>query len=383
VKSIYLDNAATSWPKPAGVPWAVYKQIKYCGGNPGRSAHAKSIDTARLIMECREAAAELLNISDSSKIIFTSNATEGLNLVIRSKVNKKTRVVTTSMEHNSVLRPLMFNGSKKNIRIVEGDNEGFVDPLKVIDAIDEKTDFVCMIHASNVTGTVNDVKIVIDYCKDKNIPFLLDASQSCGSFPIDIEVLDPDYLAAPGHKCLLGPSGTGILYVKNHQTLSPLCCGGTGSFSEKIIQPDFLPDKFESGTINSAGIAGLKKGLDFVLRKGISEIHEHEKKLFEVFSATLLTNDLVSILGTNDTEKKTGIASVIIEGMSPSEIGNRLEGQFGILTRVGLHCAPLSHKTIGTYDEGSVRFSWGIFNTEKDMIKAAKAITMISAEAGL
>jgi selenocysteine lyase/cysteine desulfurase len=242
----------------------------------------------------------------------------------------------------------------------------------------DNTRLVAITHASNVTGTVNDIGMLGHYCRTRNIHFLVDAAQTVGTIPIDVEQMHIDFLAFSGHKGLLGPQGTGGLFIRDEAALLPLMRGGTGSLSDLEEQPEFLPDRYESGTLNVLGLAGIGASCEFLLKTEIDKIMEHDRHLLDIFLQGLSGNSRVQVYGTTDRHQHTGVLSVNIHEISPSIVGERLEHEHGILTRIGLHCAPRAHKTIGTFPDGTVRFSWGYFTTEKDVVTVVRAITRLT-----
>jgi cysteine desulfurase/selenocysteine lyase len=379
MKTLYLDNAATSWPKPPQVPRAVARAMIRGGGNPGRSGHSKSIEAGRAVLRCRELLAELFNVRDSSRIVFTKNATEALNVVLVGLLRTGGRVVTTGMEHNSVLRPLRALSPAVEVVVVAADADGRVDPREISRAIGADTRLVAVTHGSNVTGAVNDIGSIGAVCVERGVPLLADAAQTAGCIPIDLERMPVDYLAFSGHKGLLGPQGTGGLYVRDEKNLPPLLRGGTGSLSDREEQPEFLPDRFESGTLNVPGIVGLGEGVRWVLGKGVNRIMEHDRLLRDVLLETLSVDPRVRVIGSSPGAPFTGVMSVVIRDVSPSTAGEALERRFGILTRVGLHCAPSAHKSIGTFPDGTVRLSWSTFTSSRQIAKAGRALLSIAA----
>jgi cysteine desulfurase/selenocysteine lyase len=379
MNELYLDNAATSWPKPSPVPRAMSAAVSRGGGNPGRSGHRKSIEAGRTVLRTRELLAELFNTPDPSRIVFTKNATEALNTVLFGLLRPGDRVLTTSMEHNSVLRPLSALARAGVVmHVVEAGGDGRVDPQDIARGLTADTRLVAVTHASNVTGTVNDVAAIGAVCRERGVRLLVDAAQTAGCLSIDLQKLPIDYLAFSGHKGLLGPQGTGGLFVRSEADLPPFTRGGTGSLSDREDQPEFLPDRFESGTLNVPGLAGLAEGAAWLLRRGVGSVASHDRHLREVFLAALAGDARVKVFGGTESIAHTGVVSVTIEGVSPSEAGEKLESRFGILTRIGLHCAPRAHKTIGTFPEGTVRISWGPFTRSRDMARAAGAILAIA-----
>jgi len=378
----YFDNAATSWPKPRSVLKAMKDYFLHGGGNPGRSGHVKSIGAGRIVLKTRELLSGLFNIKDPSRIVFTKNATEALNLAIFGIVHKGAHVITTSMEHNSVMRPLTFLREKGvEVSVVKADRAGQVSPELLLKEVKKNTKLVIATHASNVTGTINDIETIGHMCKQRGVLFLVDAAQTAGVVPIDVEKMNIDFLAFSGHKGLMGPQGTGGLYIGSME-IDPLIRGGTGSLSDQEVQPDFMPDRYESGTLNVVGLAGLGAGVEFILRRGIEEIMRHDSRLLEIFldnfSMRNKMKNKIVLYGPKQPYEQTGVLSINIEGLSPSKTGEIMDREYGIQTRVGLHCAPSAHKTIGTFPDGTVRLSWGIFTGEKDVLNAARVLQEIS-----
>jgi len=362
---IYLDNAATSYPKPKCVFEAMRDYFENIGANAGRSAHRRSVQASKLVFETRESIANFIGAKDSSRIIFTQNATESLNLAILGLgLNKGDHIITSSIEHNSVMRPLRFLEKEKNIiiDIVKCNTDGQLDLNNVASRITKKTRLIIMIHASNVVGTILPIKGIGKIARKNNIPFLVDGAQTIGCLPINVEENCIDLLALSGHKGLLGPQGTGCFYIRKGIELRPLKFGGTGSNSEFEIQPDFLPDKYESGTLNLPGIAGLKAGIGFILNRGIKNIQSQMQNLTGLLIEKLSTIEDIVIYGTKNRELQTGVVSINIKGKEPSEIGDVLDKKYDIAVRIGLHCSPQCHKTIKTFPRGTVRISLGPFN---------------------
>lgn len=385
MKEIYLDNAATSWPKPGSVIKAMNNYFYKIGGSSGRSGHRRAIEAGRLILNARSSAAELLGILDDSGLVFTSNATTALNTVIRGIFRSdqeiaSSHIVTTTMEHNSVLRPVnLLKDKGLDITLVNADSYGQVSSEDIGTAIKSNTRLVIVTHASNVCGTVNNIELIGKICHEKNVPLLVDGAQSAGTIPINLDSTDIDFFACAGHKGLLGPQGTGLLYIKNKDLLCPVIAGGTGSLSDSAYQPDFMPDKFESGTPNIIGIAGLAEGCKYLLKHGVETVYEHDKKLLEIFLNELSFVQGVKLYGLETNDNHTAVLSLNIEGIDSSKVGMMLEEKYGIQTRIGLHCAPLAHKTLDSFPLGTVRFSWGWATREKHVIKAAAALKKINS----
>ncbi len=362
---IYFDNAATTWPKPKEVSAAVLDAIQKAG-NPGRSAHESALWSAYKIYETREKLAKLFRINEPLRIAFTMNATHALNIAINLCMGE---VITTSMDHNSVLRPLAQRGF---YNIVAADRQGHIDPDMVIRSISGVTGAVVMTHASNVTGSVYDIAAIGEACKKKGVFFIVDAAQTCGVVDIDVNKMNIDILCFPGHKGLYGLQGTGGIYVAPNVPVKPFMFGGTGSRSFDLTHPREMPDCFEAGTQNTHGIASLCAGINFINSVGINNIEQHESKLRSYF-----INKIKKIPGVylyDDTPgKHVGTISISIPGIDCSSLCNYLSKK-SICTRSGTHCAPLAHKSIGTEITGTVRFSFGYFNKAEEIDKAVEAI---------
>lgn len=379
---IYLDNAATTFPKPESVYAKMDDCMRNYCANPGRSGHKMAMESARVVEETRDIIAKLFNIKNPMDVVYTFNATDSLNLAIKGFLKPGDHVITTTMEHNSVLRPIM---ELENIGVehtfVQADEEGRVDPKDVETAIKDNTKLIAIIHASNVTGTLIDIETIGKIAKNHGITYLVDASQSAGIYDIDVDKLNIDMLAMPGHKGLLGPQGTGVLYVNNKIRLHSQREGGTGSKSEEIIQPDLYPDKYESGTHNTPGIVGLGAGVEFLLETGLDNIRKHEEELSQYMIDEILKIDGVKLYGPKSAKERAAVIAVNIKDLDSGEVTFRLDREFGIATRSGIHCAPLAHKSIGTLKQGAVRFSLGYFTTKEEVEEAIKAIKVIASEA--
>ncbi|MBC2576951.1 aminotransferase class V-fold PLP-dependent enzyme [Peptostreptococcus russellii] len=379
---IYLDNAATTFPKPESVYAKMDDCMRNYCANPGRSGHKMAMESARVVEETRDIIAKLFNIKNPMDVVYTFNATDSLNLAIKGFLKPGDHVITTTMEHNSVLRPIM---ELENIGVehtfVQADEEGRVDPEDVEAAIKDNTKLIAIIHASNVTGTLIDIETIGKIAKNHGITYLVDASQSAGIYDIDVDKLNIDMLAMPGHKGLLGPQGTGVLYVNNKIRLHSQREGGTGSKSEEIIQPDLYPDKYESGTHNTPGIVGLGAGVEFLLETGLDNIRKHEEELSQYMIDEILKIDGVKLYGPKSAKERAAVIAVNIKDLDSGEVTFRLDREFGIATRSGIHCAPLAHKSIGTLKQGAVRFSLGYFTTKEEVEEAIKALKVIASEA--
>ena len=381
---IYLDNAATSWPKPESVYQAMDSLMRHTGASPGRSGHLLSVTAARIIYETREALCQFLGIADPSHVVFTSNATEALNLAIRGLLHIGDHAITSSLEHNSVMRPLRALEKKGvDVSVVNCAADGSLDPGDIERAIRPYTKLVVLSHASNVVGTILPVAEVGRIAREHSIPLLVDAAQSAGCYPIDVDAMNIDLLAFSGHKSLFGPQGTGALYMRpgTESQLEPLKYGGTGSYSEYEHQPDFLPDKYESGTPNTVGLAGLGAGVRFVMQEGLSTIRQKEERLTRLLMEGLAAIPGVDIHGKSHPGERVAIVSFNISGLTPSEVALQLEEDFRIMCRPGLHCSPVAHKTLGTFPRGSVRLSPGHFNSGHDIERTVEAVSQIARKA--
>ena len=376
---IYLDNAATTFPKPEAVYNAMMDCMKNYCANPGRAGHKLAMKAAREIYDTRENIAKLFNIDNPMNIVFTNNATDSLNLAIKGVVNKGDHIITTSMEHNSVIRPIkaLEKVGVENT-IVQCDDQGFLNIDDLEKAIKPNTKLIVTTHASNVCGTLIDIKSISEIANKHNILYLIDASQTVGVYDIDLKDIKADMLAAPGHKGLLGPQGTGILYIREGLNIGILKEGGTGSRSEDLFQPDLLPDKYESGTHNTPGIVGLNEGVKFIFKEGIDKIKEHEEELCKYMLERLEEVPNIKIYGPKDANKRASVISINIGNMDSGEITFLLDSEYDIATRSGIHCAPLAHKTLGTLEQGAVRFSIGYFNTKEEIDKAVAALKEIA-----
>jgi cysteine desulfurase family protein len=376
---IYLDNAATSWPKPPAVLQAMAAYQEEVGASAGRGGYRRAVRAAEVLFDAREAVAALFGVRDSRRVIFTLNATAALNLALWGYLREGDHVVTTSMEHNSVARPLNHLKRERGVETtyVAASAEGFVDPGDVAKAITRATRLVAIIHASNVCGAINDVAAVGSLCRERGIKVLVDAAQSAGSAPLDVESMNLDLAAFPGHKGLLGPLGTGVLYVGPGVDFPSLVQGGTGTNSELTSQPDFLPDRYEAGSHNAVGIAGLKAACDFVAAATPEAIGQHKSALAGRFARAVAEVPGVTCFGPADFSLNAGVVSIRASGVDVATLGRRLDEEYGIMVRTGLHCAPLAHRTLGTMDTGTARFSFGYFNTAEHADAAARAVAAI------
>lgn len=398
--TIYLDNAATSFPKPPQVAEAMVRFMEQVGANPGRSGHPMAVAADRIVQDTRENLARLFHIADASRISFALNVTEALNTVIYGFLKPGDHVVTTAMEHNAVVRPLFHLQRQGVIRldIAPCDHRGLLDVDALAGLLAPRTALVVVNHASNVCGTLQDVAAVKGVIGD--IPLLVDCAQTAGAHPIDVQAMGIDFLAFTGHKALMGPQGTGGLYVRQGLAVNPLKRGGTGSRSEDYKQPTFLPDALESGTLNTVGIAGLGAAVSFILDQGIDRIRRHKQRLTQALIDGLYDLQAVTLYGPLDASRQVATVSVTFDstlsdvsegfsgcgsvnlewfddGMPVDAAGKQLSGTHEIFVRAGLHCAPLAHRTLGTFPDGTVRLSLGYFNTPEQIDIAVRAIRQI------
>ena len=371
-KIIYMDNAATSWPKPEETIKAMAEYSHSIGASPGRSAHRMSLDAGRVVLDARESLAELFGVKNLLRVVFTKNATESLNIAISGLLKPGDHVITSGMEHNSVMRPLrVMEKSGVELSIIPCSPSGEMDPDDVGRSIKKNTRAIYLTHASNVTGTIMPIAETGKIAREKGVIFCVDAAQTAGAIPIDVEKMFIDILAFTGHKSLFGPQGTGGLYMAEEleKEICPIMTGGTGSKSESEEHPDFLPDKYEAGTANVIGIAGLKAGIRFIRSVGIETIRKKESELTAILVEGLKSIPEVTLHGCGDAKKQTAVVSFNIEGMDCSIVAMALDEEFNIMSRPGLQCAPAAHRTIGTFSAGTVRLSLGYF-LEKDDIQA-------------
>jgi cysteine desulfurase / selenocysteine lyase len=370
---IYLDHAATSWPKPEAVYAEMDRYARQVGAAAGRGAYAEAMEGERLVRRCRADIAALLGASEPERIVFTQNGTDSLNLAIHGLLRPGDHVVTTDCEHNSVLRPLRFHQQKRDVRVtyVRCDGEGFVSPDDIAAAILPGTRLIAMLHASNVTGAIQPAREVGRIAAEREIPFLLDAAQSLGHFPISAQALHHPLIAAPGHKGLLGPQGTGILYIPPGMEgrLDPLRQGGTGTRSDEDLQPQSLPDKYESGNLNVPAIVGLGEGVRVaaVWEKSVNR----ERGLCERLLEGLAEVPGLSLYGPKSMDHRLGVVSFNLAGFEPQELAALLDSAYHIQVRAGIHCAPRMHQALGTSPRGTVRISISSHSTTKEEIDAA------------
>ncbi|MGL4989436.1 MAG: aminotransferase class V-fold PLP-dependent enzyme [Cetobacterium sp.] len=374
MKIYYFDNSATSSPKPEEIYNVVNSSIKEYNANPGRAGHRKAIEVGKKIYEIREKVANFFGVKNSLNVAFTANATESLNFAIKGGIPQNCHVITTNFEHNSSLRPLFYMQDEKNVKLT------FIDTyLDLEKNITEETKAVIINHISNVNGTIQDIKKIGELCKRYNLLFILDASQSAGYIDIDMERDNIDILCITGHKSLFGIQGIGAICLKDGVKIEPLLEGGTGSFSKLSRQPKEMPESLEAGTLNTPGIMSLGAGIDFINSKGIQNIKKHEDRLAHMFIEVLEKIDKFKVYKSLTLEQAP-LISLNILGIDSSDLSTILDEEFGILVRPGFHCAPLAHKTIGTYETGTVRFSFGFFNDENDVQYALDSIKNIALQ---
>jgi cysteine desulfurase family protein len=382
---IYLDNAATSWPKPECVLEAISRHMRDVGASPGRSGHRLANEAERVRLDAREAVAKLVGVSDPMRVIFTLNATSALNLVIHGLLSPNAHAITTGIEHNSVMRPLRALEQRGVLlSIVACRPDGTLDPNMVAEHIRPQTRLIVVNHASNVCGTVLPIREIGAIARQHGAALLVDAAQTAGCWPIDVVADNVDILAFTGHKGLLGPTGVGGLVFSDRfdiGRLDPLIRGGTGSRSEHEVQPDFLPDKYEAGTPNIVGLAGLAAAVRYVLDRGVQKIRQHEQGLIQRLIDGLDRITGVHVFGTRDASRQTAAVSFRITGRSVSEVAHELDERFSIMCRPGLHCAPQAHRTLGTLPDGTVRFAPGPLSTESEIDQAVEAVSLLAGAA--
>ncbi|MHB1344323.1 MAG: aminotransferase class V-fold PLP-dependent enzyme [Thermoleophilia bacterium] len=380
---IYLDNAATSCPKPEEVVSAVSRTLTDVCANPGRGAYDDALEAGRILLRTRRVVAQLFNIRDESRVVFTLNATHALNLALKGLLADGGHVVTSSLEHNAVIRPLAALAARGvTVTKVPCAADGTTDPADIIGAVTPHTRLVALTAASNVLGTLLPVETVGTALRERGIPFLVDAAQTAGSRPLDVEATGIDLLALPGHKGLLGPQGVGVLYVGPNIHLQTLVEGGAGTDSASVEPPEEMPDRYEAGTQNTPGIAGLGAGVDVVAVRGVAEIGREEQRLADRLRRALIDTEGVRVYGPPPGVPAAPVVSIAFEGLPSTEASFVLDRAFGIAVRSGLHCAPEAHRVAGTLNEGLVRFSVGHSNTDDDIHAAIEACREVAAKVG-
>lgn len=386
MKNIYLDNGATSFPKPKEVADAVYEYMTNCGCNINRGGYQSAYDVEGIVFETRDMLREMFNAEDCKNVVFTKNITESLNVVLKGFLHSGDHVLTSSIEHNAVMRPLV-QLQKKGLGFdrIPADENGVMQLDAVEGIIKPNTKAIVVTSASNVFGTINPISELGRICKSHGIRFILDSAQTAGALPIDMDAMNIDALCFTGHKGLLGPQGIGGFILKEDMIslIDPIISGGTGSISHSEEIPDFMPDRFESGTMNIPGIVGLHEGLLWIRNKGLDSIYEHEMSLTKRFLegiSPLAEDGLVKAVGLPGIEGRTGVVSIQTLKKDCAAAAFELDSEYGIQTRVGLHCAPHAHMTFGTYPTGTIRFSFGNFNTVEDVDTAIEALRRISSD---
>ena len=380
---LYLDNAATTFPKPPAVARAVYDYILNSGANINRGCYETAYDVEEQVLETRELLCRLFHGPDCRNVIFTKNVTESLNVLLKGLLRPGDHVITSSMEHNAVMRPLV-QMEKAGVSFTRApcDSQGRLDPGVLEGCLRPETRLVVMTHASNVCGTVLPAPQVGQFCQKHGLRFILDCAQTAGVLEVDMEAMGIDALAFTGHKGLLGPQGVGGFVITDglSRELEPLLSGGTGSLSHTEEVPDFLPDRFEPGTLNLPGILGLRQGLLFLKETGTQAVRAHEQALARRFREGLRPLEregLLRVLAGEENVERVGVVSVQTLKRELSQAAFALDEDFGVQTRVGLHCAPAAHKTLGSYPTGSIRFSFGVFNTPEEVDRALSALAEV------
>lgn len=373
---IYLDNAATSFPKPPQVIRAMTDALQNFGANPGRGGHQLALRAGKTVEKCREAAAAFLGVPSPERVIFTRNCTESLNIAITGMLHKGDEVICSHGEHNAVMRPLerFVNRGDITVKVLRPDERGLVPVDSLRRAITSRTGLVIICHASNVTGVIQPVRELGAICHERGVPFLVDAAQTAGVLDVTLDGLNADMIAMPGHKGLLGPHGTGLLALRDGIAPEPLILGGTGSASESVRQPELLPDRYESGTLNLPGIAGLLAGIEFVAKQR-EDIHRYENALNDRLRRQLTQIPGLRILG-NEAAPRVGMTSVVPEGGDSAALADALDAT-GVAVRGGLHCAPAIHSYLGTMRSGAVRFAPGPYNTEQEIDDTAALVARL------
>ena len=373
---IYLDNAATSFPKPKEVATAVYDFMVNNGTSSGRGSYKKAMQSDYIVYECRKLIGKLFNFDNPKKVIFTSNVTDSLNIAMRGILKENDHVITSSLEHNAVWRCLKTLERDINIKIdtVECSKDGITNQQDIKKYIKKDTALIVFTQASNVLGTIQPIREIGAIAREHNIPFLVDSAQSAGAMKIDVKEENIDILAFTGHKSLLGPMGTGGLIINTDIDIKPLKAGGTGGDSAYEYQPDYYPNHLETGTSNVSGIAGLREAIKFLNKEGIENIHNKEKELTKYALEKLETVKDIEIYGPKDCEKMLSVISFNIKYKRPEDVGSILDQKYDIMLRAGLHCAPTAHSVIGTKERGTLRVGLGYFNKKEDIDKLVEAL---------
>ena len=381
---IYMDHAATSWPKPPEVLDAVMKAMQHEAANPGRGSHAMAVRASRVLFDTRKRLAKLFHIKNPNDIAFTSNTTMALNMAIKGWVKQGDHVITTAVEHNSVRRPLYALEKLLGIQVtyIQGDQRGYINPKDIEQEIRRNTSLIIVNHSSNLLGTIAPLSEMGEIARRHHVKLLVDAAQSAGIITVDVEAMGIDMLAFPGHKGLLGPQGTGGLYIAPNMELEPLLYGGTGSQSETPNQPSVRPDRYEAGTQNTPGLAGLQAGVAYILNETVEKIHNKEWSLTQRMMEGLQSLPGIKVMGPELGRERTGIISFVAAAIDPSELSFILDQHYGIAVRAGYHCTPLAHELAGTSATGAVRASVGIYTTEAEVDAMVEAMEEILSHYG-
>lgn len=380
MKKTYLDNASTTFPKPESVAKAIYEYLTSSGANINRGCYSEAYDIEAKVFETRQMICDLFHGEDCKNVVFTKNITESLNILLKGFLKPGDHVLVSSMEHNAMMRPLnQLEEYGVSFSRIPCDEEGRLCVEDMGSLLRKETRLVVMLHASNVCGSLMPIKEVGEFCRKHSLKFFLDSAQTAGVWPINMEEMGIDAVAFTGHKGLLGPQGIGGFIIKEDliSQITPLLSGGTGSISHTEEIPEFMPDRFEAGTMNLPGILGLRESLLYIEETGIDKIREHELNLTGKFIKEVDKIQGIRIIGPKDMDKRSGVVSIQIEGQDQGVAADRLDQEYGIMVRVGLHCAPAAHKSLGTYPEGTIRFSFGVFNTEDDVDLAVQALREI------
>lgn len=378
---IYLDNAATTLKKPPEVIEAVVQAMKHMG-NSDRGTHENALSASRIIYDTRESLADLFGCPGADHVVFTSNATEALNIAISGLIKNNDHVISTDLEHNSVLRPLYRMEQERTVQLsfVEADYKGDIDYEQFENLIQENTSAIVCTHASNLTGNLVDIERVGRIAKEHNLLFIVDASQTAGVFPIDMERMNIDVLCFTGHKSLMGPQGTGGLCINTEKEVAPWKVGGSGVKSFSKVQPKELPTALEAGTLNGHGIAGLGAAVRFIQETGIDKIRAHEQQLMQVFYEGISRIRSITVYGDFESKERAPVVALNIGDYDSAQVSDELSEDFGIAVRPGAHCAPRMHQALGTVEQGAVRFSFSWFNTMEEVESAVKALREMAGE---
>jgi cysteine desulfurase / selenocysteine lyase len=378
---IYFDNAATTHPKPPEVYAAADDCLRNWAANPGRGGHKMAVEANRIVFDARDKIGELLGIPDPDRIVFSQNATSAINTALFGVLEPGDHCITSNLEHNAVVRPLCALADRGvAVSRFEVSAEGEVDWNAFEALFQPNTKLLVFTHVSNVSGTILPVQKLTEIARGKGVAVLLDASQSAGAMPLNVAALGLDFLACPGHKGLLGPQGTGLLYISRRFDIEPFVFGGTGSKSEEERMPEFLPDRFEAGTVNTPGLAGLAAGADFLLRTGVAAVHAREAQLCKRLLAGMDGIQGLTIHGPRSASRAP-VVSFTFAHLDPASLGDALDSEFDIACRVGLHCAPDAHRMLGTFPTGTVRVAPGYFNTDTEIDALVSALECLSKRA--